>query len=134
MQDCGGSERDIQQDMQRDSEINIYRRRKKAGETPRQTGCRDIFRESQAERDRLSYRDLVDAGGVRLARTHRRVHRPTPATHRYTPLHTPSALAAPIPSNKAELQPPRRVAAACPLITRARACRACVMGAPGGPS
>lgn len=128
MQDCGGSERDIQ----RDSEINIYRRRKKAGETPRQTGCRDIFRETRAERDRLSYRQRPGGRGRGAPRTHTPAH--TPAHTRYTPLHTPSAFAAPIPSNKAELQPPRRVAAARPPITRARACRARVMGAPCGPS
>lgn len=39
-------------------------------------------------------------------RTHTRAR--TPAPTRYTRPHTPGASAAPIPSNKAELQPPRR--------------------------
>lgn len=48
MQDCSGSERHTQ----RDSEINAERRGQKSEETPRprQTGCRDIFRETQAKR------------------------------------------------------------------------------------
>lgn len=69
---------------------------------------------------------------MRLARTRGRVYQPTPATHRYT-LPPPSLRRLP-PTNPSYIQSPWRVAVERPLITRARAGRACVMGAPCGPS
>lgn len=53
-----------------------------------------------------SRRQRSGGPGRGAPRTHTRAR--TPAHTRYTRPHTPCASAAPIPSNKAELQPPRR--------------------------
>lgn len=77
----------------REIPINTERRQENPGEThtgthqDRDKQVVETFseRHRQRDRDRRSYdRDLADTGGVRLARTHGRVHRPKPATHSYT--------------------------------------------------
>lgn len=69
-----------------------------------------------------SRRQRSGGPGRGAPRTHTRAR--TPARTRYTRPHTPCASAAPIPSNKAELQPPRReperVGASRVLAGRAR--------------
>lgn len=107
-------------------------RRRKPGrdarrETPRQrqTGCRDIFRERRRQRE-------GQAGYTRRPGGHGREH--LARTRARTPAHTRSTLPPPPPLQQSRVTPPRRVAGARAPITRVRACRAGVLGAPGGPS
>lgn len=125
MRDCGGSER------LRDKHAETPRERGRDAprQTPRQrqAGGGDIFRETQAERGAggAAPRDLADSTGMRLARS-------TPAR---TQLHT-----AALPPPARRRFPPAEPRCQLPggsrarlLVTRARACRAGVTGAPGGP-
>lgn len=106
-QDCGGSERAIQRDSDKHRETPRESGRDALRDTPRQrqTGCRDIFRETQAKRQgQTELRQRPGRHGRGAPRTHTRAR--TPSQTRYTQLHTPSASAAPIPSNKDQLPPP----------------------------